>query len=235
MTHAPSPIAFALPTKRPSALPIRIVIPAGTVTAQNNLFLHSRSILGFFLSGRVAVIRIPRWRTQDPAMLIEQLVGWLCGRGYSVVRVRIFFPLLMAPPAKPAPSRVDEWVIHAVRTHLARLSVECPRDLPLPARMPAAIRDVLRAGVRFWRDTAALLHGLESTDSNLMLAIAPTLFDVARAWEFRIARFERRVRNEGWVRRGDINQIAACDRAWKTCVDYLPAYKIRPEATARLL
>jgi hypothetical protein len=235
MTHAPSPIAFALPTKRLSGLPSRIVIPAGTVTAQNNLFLHSRSVLGFFLSGRVAVIRIPRWRTQDPAMLIEQLVGWLCARGFSVVRVRVFFPVLWASGRRKAPVQIDDWVIHAARTHLAKLSIECPRDLPLAARMPAAIRDVLRAGVGFWRDTAILLHGLESTDSNLMLAVAPTLIDVARAWEFRIARLERRARSEGWIRRRDINQIAACDRAWKTCVNYVPEYKILAETTARLL
>jgi len=235
MTLSLLPIAFALPAKHVAALPCRISVPAGTVTAQNGLFLHSRSIIGVFLSGHVAIIRIPRWRSQDPAVLIEQLVGWLCARGYSVVRVRMFFPLLLPSPRKQPPVLLDSWVIHSVRTHLARLASRCPRDLPRAVLMPAAVRDVLYAGREFWRDTAALMNGLEKTNPNLVLAIAPTLVDVARAWEFRIARLLLRARAEGWIRRKDINLVATCDRAWKACVDYVPAYEILAETTARLL
>jgi hypothetical protein len=101
--------------------------------------------------------------------------------------------------------------------------------------MPKAIRDTLREGCGFWRDTASLLHGLEKTNPSLLLEIAPTLVEVAKAWEFRIARLDWRARSEGWKRRGDINLIAACDRAWKTCVDYVPAYEMLAETTARLL
>jgi hypothetical protein len=235
MTHAISPMAFAAPVRRLSALPRRIALPAGTVTAQTGFFLHAKSVLGMYLSGEVSLIRIPRWRSQDHAMLIEQLVGWLCARGFSVVRVRVFWPLVWTSPRRRAPLRTDDCIIHAARIHLARLSSECPRDLPITVLMPAAVRDVVRVAYQFWADTAKLLYGLEKTDANLMLAIAPTLIDVAKSWEFRVARLLLRAQKEGWIKRNDMNLVASCDRAWKTCVNYVPAYEVLAETTSRLL
>ena len=235
MTQALFPMAFAVPAQSHSGIPRRITIPAGAVMAANRLFIHSRTVLGIYLSGQVAIVRIPRLHSQDPANLMEQLVGWLSARGYSVLRLKIFFPVVWSSPRRQTPVRVEDSIVHSARTHLARLSSEYPRDLPLTVRMPSAVRDVLRAGARFWRETATLLHGLEKTDSNLMIAISPTLIDVAKTREIRIARLEERAKWEGWINPGDINRIAACDRAWKTSVDYVSSYSLLDGTIARLL
>ncbi len=101
--------------------------------------------------------------------------------------------------------------------------------------MPEAIRDVWRIGRDFWQETALLFFGLEKTNPELVLEVAPTFVSVARAWEYRIAKLEMRARNQRWLERDDLEVISACDRALRDCTRYFPVYSLLPQTTARLL
>lgn len=215
--------------------PRLIHLPAGPVRLQNAVLSHGGSVIGLNLDRTVALVRIPRRGSQDPHVLMEQLVGWLCARGRRVVRIRGCGPKQRVLSRIRLLSQVRSIVVHWARSHMGDLERRTGPDLPRHLLVEGAPRDVWRKASEFWQDTAAMLQALESIDPQLVLDVGEGLSRVAKRWEFRCARLERRGGNEGWLGSEDRELIATCDRHLKRCLRFVPSYQMIPHTICRLL
>ncbi len=211
------------------------MLPVGPIQLQNGVLYHKGWIVGLDLDRTVALVRIPRHGSRDPRVAMEQLAGWLCGKGRRVIRIRGCGPRQRIFSRMRYPVQGRSILVYWCRTHVAELELRTGRDLPPNVLVEIAIRDVWRKAAKFWQDTSVLLQALESIDANILLDLSYNVVNVARAWEYRLARLERRATNEGWIESEDRSLIAGCDRYWKICVGFIPAYRMLPHTMYRLL
>jgi hypothetical protein len=205
------------------------------VRVQNGVLSSAGCIVGLDLDRTVALVRLPRRKSQDPSVIMEQLTGWLCARGRRVIRIRGCGPRQRILLRIQRPAQVRSIVVYWCRNHLADLELRTGVDLPKHVLVESAIRDVWRKATEFWEETIILLQALQHIDPQILLDVSYILANVAKTWEYRCARLERRATSEAWIEPEDRELVAKCDRHLKQCLRFVPCYRMITHTTCRLL
>lgn len=215
--------------------PLTIPLPAGPVRLRNGVLSFNGCILGMDLDREVALVRLPRRKSNDPGVVMEQLSGWLSARKRHVIRIQGCGPRQRILARIQHPAQVRRIVVYWCRSHLGDLDSRTGRDLPRNVLLETAVRDVWRKAANFWEDTYVLLQALQRIESQLVVDVSSNLASVARSWEYRCARLEQRASNEQWLGPEDRVLIAISDRHLKGSLQFLPAYRMIPHTICRLL
>ncbi len=234
MALAQIPVSFAAQVRPRKQIRV-IRLPAGVLESRYRLVSHFGCLVAVELERKVVLVRMPRQGSTDCPIVMEQLAGYYAAKNHKVVRLSGWRPRARHLSALRHPDEARHCVIHWCRRYFADFFEVPAKEPPESVQVPDWIRDIWRTGDVFWEGAAAVLAGLEGIDSECVLAVTRTLGTVARRWDCRMAKLELRARREGWFEADDYNLIGACDRRWKSCINYIPAYAMLPATIARLL
>jgi hypothetical protein len=227
-------LAFAAAASAPGTL----TLPAGFVQVleEQRIYAIAGWVVAVGVSSTVFLVARPRPQPPFPSALLEQLTGYLAGRGAEVIRTDIRFPLGWQQYGTSR-STIRFWLLHFMAEGWKRrLLVTIPPHKGYPIVLPLAAG--AEAALHFWSEVLLLMNALAQDDPESMLKFRPTLWEVAQVWERHWGGTVEHTKKNSTVRSEDWLAVGDADRAWANVVrEHLEphGYVTRPEMMARLL
>lgn len=163
------------------------------------------------VSSHVFVAARPRPHPSFPSPLLEQLIGYLVGRGAEVVRTDIRFPLQWQEFGT-LESTIRFWLRHYLEEGWKRkLFITLPPHVAYPIVLPLAAG--AGAALNFWREVLVLMNALSRDNPCVMGTFHPNLWEVANMWEQHWAGTIKHTAKNSNVRPSDWAAVHDADRA----------------------
>jgi hypothetical protein len=229
-------LAFAAPAFTP--VPAELRLPAGYVQASDagRVFVIAGWVVALGVSPSLFIVVQPRPQPAYPSPLLEQLAGFLVGRGAEVLRMDIRFPWQWQQQ-NTLEAAARFWSGHFLEQGWERrLFVALP---PLPKfSILLPVAPAAQNALDFWHETLLLTNALASEFPASMAQIRPLLWQVAQSWERQWNAALEGVESDPPSPREEWNLVYAADRAWARVVrEHLEPHHYRMEAAslARLI
>lgn len=213
-------------------------LPAGNVrTMESDRVLSIGGwVVAVGISSTVYMAARPRPQPIFPSPLLEQLVGFLVGRGADVLRMDIRFPLVWHKSGS-LEATAKFWAEQfLVFSRERRLFLCLPPRLDPPIVLPVA--PAARTAIEFWEEALLLAQALSSEFPNSLMRLRPEFWRVAKDWELQWNITLRCASDCSAISPDEWQLVHSADRGWANLVrHYLEphGYLMTPDSTARLL
>jgi len=229
---------FAAPAANATPLPQGPILslPGGVVGVLDagRVYAYDRWVMALGVCPELFIVLTCVSERQVPAVLREQLAGYLAACGAQIVRLQLRFPLGWHVRGD-LDRTVGYWVFRFVENMSIALEPSFAIDRPRLA-LPV---DVLAAQAHEeWDLVGKIWRTMEEEFPGAMPHLNSFLWEISHAWEIRWALILRDAVQYGYISAADQVVVERCDRAWTAVIGrYLvpSGYEVLPATMARLL
>jgi hypothetical protein len=233
MAHFAAPAASSTPPLPQGPV---LTLPAGVVGVLNagRVYGYDRWLMAVGVCPDLFIVLTCVSERQVPAVLREQLAGYLAACGVQVVRLRLRFPVGWHVRGSLARTLVF-WIFRCVEN----LSISLPPRLGIDRpRLALSIRGQAEQAQEEWEWLGRIWRSMEDEFPAALPQLDSLLWEISHGWEVRWALILRDAVQYGYISAADQADVERCDRAWIMLIQrYLVprGYKVLPTTMARLL
>jgi hypothetical protein len=227
---APAAHCTPLPTGRALALPGGLL----GICNDGRVFVHDRWVVAVGISPELYFVLTCVAERQVPAVLREQLAGYLSACGAEVVRLQIRFPLGWHLHGGLSRMIVC-WVFRFIETLCISLQPSLGLDRP---RLAVPISVLANQAQAEWVWIGLVWEMMEDEFPAALPQLDWLLWKISHRWELRWALILRDATQSDLISARDQAAIELCDRAWIALIRrfLVPhGYEVLPASTSRLL